>query len=60
MCSWGEEKGKGLVSWKVGKEGVECLRGKKVVRERGGPEIFEKEAKEKTREKREKALEKKS
>ena len=27
MCSWGKEKGKGLVSWGKRKGEVECLRG---------------------------------
>ena len=42
MCSWGKKKGNGLVSWEVGKEGVECLRGKEVVRGKGGPGIEKK------------------
>ena len=31
----GRRERKGLVSWEVEKEGVECLRGKKVVKGKG-------------------------
>ena len=50
MCSWGEEKRRGLVSWEVENEGVEYLRGKEGVRSGGSD--FERREKVLRRERR--------